>query len=66
MVLNALGDTLVACAEMQSGPEAQKQALQQALEEGFRSALRIDRHQTDALIGCAEVELQLGRGETLS
>lgn len=63
MVLNALGDTLVALAETQIEAEAQVQALQQALEEGYQSALRIDRHQTDALVGCAEIELQLGRGE---
>ena len=66
MVVNALGDTLVALADAATDPAAKVQLLHQGLEQGYGSALRIDRRHPDALIGSAEVELQLGRCEDLS
>lgn len=61
MVMNALGDTLVALADAAPDPDAKKAFLLRGLEQGFSAALRIDRRQPDALIGSAEVELQFGR-----
>lgn len=64
MVLNALGDVLVATADVASECETKMQLLQQGLEEGFSAALRIDRRNADALIGSAEIQLQLGRSKS--
>lgn len=61
-VLNALGDALFALADL-SGPALTQEILERALQEGFQAALLIDRNQSDALIGVAEVNLQLGRRE---
>ena len=64
MVMNALGDTLLALADAASEAATKKAHLHQALQEGFSAALHIDRHQPDALVGSAEVELQSGRCES--
>lgn len=61
MVMNALGDTLVALADATLEAAAKQAQLHQALEEGFGAALHIDRRHPDALVGSAEVQLQLGR-----
>jgi hypothetical protein len=62
MVMNALGDTFVSMAEMAPDPTTQQGLLQNALSEGYSAALRIDRYNSDALVGTAEVEMHLGKG----
>ena len=63
-VLNALGDALFALADL-AAPASRRSLLEQALQEGFRAALHIDRNQSDALVGTAEVNLQLGHRECI-
>ena len=65
LVMNALGDALVALSECTPDPNTQQGLLQSALSEGYSAALRIDRRNSDALVGTAEVEMQLGRGTSL-
>ena len=65
MVMNALGDTLLALADAAPEAPARKEHLHQALEKGFGAALHIDRRQPDALVGSAETQQQLGRCELL-
>ncbi len=48
--LNALGDALVARAERAQGPDAAAH-LRDAVEQGYGAALRIDRANTDGLVG---------------
>ena len=66
LVMNALGDALVALAECAPDSNAQQGLLQSALSEGYAAALRVDRRNSDALVGTAEVEMQLGRGASHS
>jgi tetratricopeptide (TPR) repeat protein len=62
---NALGEALVAKAEWLSKADtpiydltAAHTAVQQALEEGYNGALRINATQTDAIVGVAEAQTQ--------
>ena len=65
MVMNALGDTLLALADAALEAPSKKAHLHQALQEGFGAALHINSRHPDALVGSAEVQLQLGRCESL-
>ena len=65
-IINALGDTFLALAELLPSGEERSQALRQAQEEGFGAAMLIDRRNPDALIGAAEVEMLMGRGICLT
>ena len=65
MIINALGDTFMALAELLPAGQERVEALRRALEEGFQASLRIDRRQPDALIGSAEARMMLGRGTCL-
>lgn len=63
VIINALGDTLVALAEASVDPAEKRAYLVQGLQQGFGSALHIDRRNPDALVGSAEAEFQLGKCE---
>ena len=53
---NALGDTLVACAESASVATETLACYNAALGEGYSAALRLDSRNSDALVGTAEVQ----------
>lgn len=59
VIVNALGDALSARAQLMSNID-RLSGLQQAIAEGYSIALAVDRNQPDALVGCAEVEYQIG------
>lgn len=64
-IIVALGDTLLSLAEETRDTNERFEALKAAQSEGFHAALEIDRRQPDALIGSAETEMLLGRGNSL-
>lgn len=56
--MNALGDALVAKAELLEGREA-TDTLQRALEEGYRAAQNVNRQNAGALVSC-DAQFQQG------